>query len=269
MLAHELGHLARDHGRTSNWVYLQKLRWGRLQTALEARQSRGGFPFKPFLNWFAPYFNAFSFPMARANEYEADAAAVRLTSPQAAAMALTTVEAVSRFLAERHWPRMLSLQSCQRASRAASRAAALARSTTAKRFVAPGRQCNDTRCHAIRDDIGTVGVVMGKCRSSETNAQAIAFHAHRVGLLGKQWIDRPRFFEGRAQAHHPSVDRRVDTLAELDRPRAVAEWQEARRKALVAAWHGTRQPASLRDSQAITYRPGNRSRFRRNHRPRR
>lgn len=106
VLAHELGHLTRDHGRTSNWVYRQRLRWGRLQAALEARQSRGSFLFKPFLNWFAPYFNAFSFPMARANEYEADAAAVRLTSPQAAAMALTTVEVVSRFLAERYWPQV-------------------------------------------------------------------------------------------------------------------------------------------------------------------
>ena len=47
---------------------------------LEASESKGSFLFMPFLNWFVPYFSAFSFPLARANEYEADAISVRLTS---------------------------------------------------------------------------------------------------------------------------------------------------------------------------------------------
>ncbi len=66
VLAHEFGHLAKGHGRVSNWIYHQRLRWSRLMGVLEASQSQGGFLFKPFLNWFAPYFNAFSFPLARA-----------------------------------------------------------------------------------------------------------------------------------------------------------------------------------------------------------
>lgn len=38
--------------------------------------------FGKFFNWYAPYFNAYSFSLARANEYEADQIAVQLTSTQ-------------------------------------------------------------------------------------------------------------------------------------------------------------------------------------------
>lgn len=104
VLAHELGHLSRGHGRVANWIYRQRLRWTRLVAALEARKSAGAFLFRPFLAWYAPYFNAYSFPFARANEYEADAAAARATSPGAAAEALTGVSVFARYLAERYWP---------------------------------------------------------------------------------------------------------------------------------------------------------------------
>jgi hypothetical protein len=106
VLAHEFGHLARGHGRLSNWIYCQRLRWGRLMEVLEAAESKGSFLFKPFLRWYAPYFNAYSFPLARANEYEADATSVRLTSPQAAAAALTGVDVVASYLEQRFWPQL-------------------------------------------------------------------------------------------------------------------------------------------------------------------
>lgn len=106
VLAHEFGHLAKGHGRVSNWIYRQRLRWSRLLGVLEATQSKGGFLFKPFLNWFAPYFNAYSFPLARANEYEADATSARLTSPGAAAAALTGVNVIGSYLAEHYWPQI-------------------------------------------------------------------------------------------------------------------------------------------------------------------
>jgi Zn-dependent protease with chaperone function len=106
VLAHEFGHLSRGHGRMSNWIYRQRLRWSRLIDSLETAQSKGGFLFRPFLHWFAPYFNAFSFPLARANEYEADATSVRLASPLAAAEALTSVSVVGSYLQERFWPQV-------------------------------------------------------------------------------------------------------------------------------------------------------------------
>ncbi|MDH4094721.1 MAG: M48 family metallopeptidase [Betaproteobacteria bacterium] len=109
VLAHEFGHLARGHGRLSNWLYRQRLRWARLMEVLGAAESRGSFLFTPFLRWYAPYFNAYSFPLARANEYEADATSVRLTSARAAAAALTGVSVVGSYLGERYWPQVHKL----------------------------------------------------------------------------------------------------------------------------------------------------------------
>jgi Zn-dependent protease with chaperone function len=106
VLAHEFGHLARGHGMVSNWIYRQRLRWGRLLHVLDESKSKGGLLFKPFLSWFAPFFNAYSFPMARQNEYEADDASVRLTSRMAAAEALTSVNVVNSYLSERYWPQI-------------------------------------------------------------------------------------------------------------------------------------------------------------------
>jgi Zn-dependent protease with chaperone function len=103
VLAHEFGHLAKGHGKVSTWMYRQRLRWSRLLAVLDTTESRGSFLFKPFLSWFAPYFNAYSFPMGRANEYQADATSARLTSPQAVAQALTGVSVVGCYLAERYW----------------------------------------------------------------------------------------------------------------------------------------------------------------------
>ena len=104
VLAHEFGHLAGGHGRISNWIYRLRLSWARLLATLEQRKSWGSFLFKPFFEWYAPYFNAYSFPLARANEYEADRASVRLTSSRAAAEALTGSNVVGSFLGERYWP---------------------------------------------------------------------------------------------------------------------------------------------------------------------
>jgi Zn-dependent protease with chaperone function len=106
VLAHEFGHLAMGHGRMTNWVYRQRLRWSRLMAALDAVESRGTFLFKPFLRWYAPYFNAYSYPLARANEFQADATSVRLVSSRAAAEALTAVNVVDSYLGERYWPQI-------------------------------------------------------------------------------------------------------------------------------------------------------------------
>jgi hypothetical protein len=88
----------------ANWIYRQRLRWMRLMAILEAVESKGTFLFQPFLRWYAPYFSAYSYPLARANEFEADAASAWITSPQAAAQALTGVNVVGAYLGERFWP---------------------------------------------------------------------------------------------------------------------------------------------------------------------
>ncbi len=106
VLAHEFGHLARGHARLSNWIYRLRMTWARLVSALAERRSWGTFLFRRFFNWYAPYFSAYSFPLARANEYEADATAARLVSPAALGQALTAVNVIGSYLGENYWPRI-------------------------------------------------------------------------------------------------------------------------------------------------------------------
>jgi Zn-dependent protease with chaperone function len=106
VLAHEFGHLARGHGSFGNWIYRQRLRWAQLLGSLERQPHHGDFLFKPFYRWFSQYFSAYTFPLARANEYEADATAVRLTSPQVLAEALTGSNVIDCYLSERYWPQI-------------------------------------------------------------------------------------------------------------------------------------------------------------------
>jgi Zn-dependent protease with chaperone function len=107
VLAHELGHLSHGHARSSNWIYRLRLTWLRLDAALRQHAPPGSQVITWFYHWYVPYFFAFSFPLARANEFEADAVAARLTSPQIASQALTTVSVVAAFLRERYWPGIL------------------------------------------------------------------------------------------------------------------------------------------------------------------
>lgn len=104
VLAHELGHLSRGHARVANWIYRLRLVWQRLDAGFNSRPHFGAGLILGFLRWYIPYFNACSFPLARHNEFEADASSVQLTSRLAAAQALTNTSVISSYLQERYWP---------------------------------------------------------------------------------------------------------------------------------------------------------------------
>ncbi|MBA3686937.1 MAG: M48 family metalloprotease, partial [Planctomycetes bacterium] len=87
---HELGHLRGAHGRFGAWIYRQRCTWARLGQAVQA-EGRRDWVFGPFLRWFAPYFNAYTFVLARLHEYQADAAAARVASAQTAGSALCRI----------------------------------------------------------------------------------------------------------------------------------------------------------------------------------
>jgi hypothetical protein len=106
VLAHELGHLSRGHARLGNWIYRLRRTWQRLDQALEARPQWGSGLIRRFLGWYAPYFNACSYPLARQSEFEADATSAQITSRQAAAQALTNVSVIGSYLGERYWPQV-------------------------------------------------------------------------------------------------------------------------------------------------------------------
>jgi Zn-dependent protease with chaperone function len=97
ILAHEMGHLSRRHGRFGAWLYRARATWARLLETLEASESHlGGALFGWFVAWYAPRFNAYTFVLARAQEYEADAAAAELVGPETARRALMRLEVASR-----------------------------------------------------------------------------------------------------------------------------------------------------------------------------
>jgi Zn-dependent protease with chaperone function len=104
VLAHELGHLSRGHARVSNWIYRLRRIWSRLDAELTQSGRSGAGLILKFFHWYSPRFSATSFPLARSNEFEADAAAVRLTSAKAAAEALTGVDVLARYLDQKYWP---------------------------------------------------------------------------------------------------------------------------------------------------------------------
>jgi Zn-dependent protease with chaperone function len=103
VLAHEYGHLAGGHAKLSNWIYRQRLRWSRLLNLIETSGSNADALFRGFLKRYAPYLSAYSFPLARSNEYEADAVAARLTSRDDMARALTAVSTCGNYLSDQYW----------------------------------------------------------------------------------------------------------------------------------------------------------------------
>lgn len=107
ILAHEFGHLSGNHNQFDGWIYRMRKTW--MQILNKLHQSQHGaamFIFERFLNWYAPFFNAYSFVLARADEYEADRCAARLAGEQAAAAALVSVNIKSFFLQESFWTRI-------------------------------------------------------------------------------------------------------------------------------------------------------------------
>lgn len=106
VLAHEFGHLSKNHARTANWIYRQRIRWAQLFTEIEQKVSHVDFIFRPFLKRFVPYFVAYSFPIARANEYEADKISLNLTSAEVVAETLSTVNVIGFYLSENYWPKI-------------------------------------------------------------------------------------------------------------------------------------------------------------------
>ncbi len=104
VLAHEYGHLSGAHGKFSAWIYRIRQTWYQLMEKFDQEERWGQGIFQKFFDWYAPYFGAYSFVLARANEYEADRCSADLTSPRLAADALTAVYLKGESLEKDFWP---------------------------------------------------------------------------------------------------------------------------------------------------------------------
>lgn len=108
VIAHEFGHFGEQHGRLAGWLYRVRFTWYRAVDGL----SRSGFllslPIARFYAWYAPLFDAWSFVLARAHEFRADATAARVVNRDAMASALLRIEYGSGRMQSTLWPRVLA-----------------------------------------------------------------------------------------------------------------------------------------------------------------
>lgn len=100
VIAHEFGHLCAGDSKIGGRVYHARITWSRLQ---EQMQERGSWLIRRFLDWFAPTFNAYSFVLARAQEYAADQASVRVVGAAPAAEALVLAGVGAHFQQAEIW----------------------------------------------------------------------------------------------------------------------------------------------------------------------
>jgi len=107
VVAHELGHLSRNHSRFNGWIYRVRISWFRVMQAFDQTEGFAVGVLRRFFDWYAPYFDAMSFALARANEYEADAVAAELTSRTALAGALVGTTVRDDVAGEHYWGPLL------------------------------------------------------------------------------------------------------------------------------------------------------------------
>jgi Zn-dependent protease with chaperone function len=94
VLAHEFAHLSTHDSRFSNWIYRLRYRW------LHVPQS---ILLQPLQKWYVPFFEAYSFVLARANEYEADRLAGAIVGKSAKAHALIQLHLTDALLRQYFW----------------------------------------------------------------------------------------------------------------------------------------------------------------------
>lgn len=88
VVAHEYAHLAGSHGRFGAYIYRLRRSWGAIDQLSEQWRGVGGRALRALVAWYAPYFNAYTFVLARMNEYQADAASADLVGPSVVESAL-------------------------------------------------------------------------------------------------------------------------------------------------------------------------------------
>ena len=105
-LAHEVGHLSRKHGGWfQSWIYSARASWFQVLDSVHEERSYAAFLFEPFLKWYAPYMNAYSFVLGRAQEREADSYAVEFGGKDTTALMLTRFKIKKRWFVEDFWPK--------------------------------------------------------------------------------------------------------------------------------------------------------------------
>ena len=108
LLAHEIGHLGGNQRKFGAWIYRLRNTWHLLQPKFAEPANTFDRVLAPYCRWYAPWFHAYSFALARNHEYESDQIGAWITSAPTLGRALIQVEMASRFLSDVYWARFLS-----------------------------------------------------------------------------------------------------------------------------------------------------------------
>lgn len=106
VIAHEFGHFRGGHGRFSAWIYRVRISWYRLVESMARSGAALSRLFLKFFEWYVPYFNAYSFVLAREDEYEADAVSARVAGEPARVSALLRIAHAAQWIELRFAPRL-------------------------------------------------------------------------------------------------------------------------------------------------------------------
>ncbi|MBC7999907.1 MAG: M48 family metallopeptidase [Leptolyngbya sp.] len=103
VLAHEMGHLAEKHSAKIAWIYHVRSVYAQLMQNLAENNSFGQGLFRSFLQWYFPYFDAYSFALRRTQEHYADQFAVDLVGKENAAAMLIGTDIKASFFYKNYW----------------------------------------------------------------------------------------------------------------------------------------------------------------------
>ena len=103
VVAHELAHLARAHGRLVSWIHRTRLSWLRLMNDLSARDAT---PLHAYLlfRWYVPRLDVEAAAMSREQERRADALAATIAGAETMAQTLVAIELGHHVFAQVFWP---------------------------------------------------------------------------------------------------------------------------------------------------------------------
>ena len=107
VVAHEFGHISRRHSKYAAWIYRLHETWQRFLDTQEQQEHKFAFLYSKFVNWYFPYFSAYSFVLMRRQEREADQYAVKLVGAKPLGEALINLEIKGINLAQNFWQKIL------------------------------------------------------------------------------------------------------------------------------------------------------------------
>lgn len=212
VIAHEFGHFSQEHGRFNGWIYRVRLSWYRVLDALAGRGVVGAALLARFYAWYVPYFNAYSFALARHDEYRADAVAARVAGPEVVASALIRIELAHRRLHREVWSRLPARMRAQRQP-------------------VHGLQAQIARALAAPFAADLPRLLAGTARDTDLEDTHPAL-PHRLAALAATPVLRPGTGRTGADEFLGSALARIErALDERWRGQIAARWEEAHRRA--------------------------------------